>query len=101
TLFIVLADHGGGGTTRRDHDSDHTLNRKIPIILGGGVARQTTLLPDSSLIDIPPTILHALGVEIPDSYSGRVLVEAFSSRRIGDRGRGRSQDFVMPLAAAS
>jgi arylsulfatase A-like enzyme len=101
TLLIVLADHGGGGTRRRDHDSYHPLNRRIPIILAGGVVRQTMLLPDSSLIDVPPTILHALGVEIPASYSGRVLIEAFRSPRLADRSRGWPEGFVMPLAVAS
>lgn len=77
TLLIVMADHGGGGATRRDHDADHPLNRTIPIILAGGAVRRTTLWPDSSLLDVPPTVLHALGVAVPESYAGRVLHEAF------------------------
>lgn len=77
TLLIVVADHGGGGTKRCDHDTDHPLNRTIPIILAGGCVQTTTLLPDSSLIDIPATVLYALGVPIPSSYEGRPLQEAF------------------------
>ena len=80
TLLIVMADHGGGGATRRDHDADHPLNRTIPIILAGGSVRRTTLWPDSSLLDVPPTVLHALGAAIPESYAGRVLYEAFGAR---------------------
>jgi arylsulfatase A-like enzyme len=95
TLLIVLADHGGGGTERRDHDSDHPLNRRIPIILAGGAVHHVTLLPDSSLLDIPPTVLHALGVTIPATYAGRPLLEAFQSAA------GERSILVEPLAAAS
>lgn len=79
TLLIVMADHGGGGVTRRDHDADHPLNRMIPIILAGGTVRRTTLWPDATLLDVPATVLHALGVAIPESYAGRVLHEAFTA----------------------
>ena len=95
TLLVVLADHGGGGTERRDHDTDHPLNRRIPIILAGGAVSRVTLLPDSSLIDVPPTILHALGVAIPASYQGRALLEAFTPAFRG------SLTSVETLAAAS
>ena len=41
TLLIACADHGGGGNTSNDHDSDHPLDRTIPLLMtGGGVVRQ-------------------------------------------------------------
>ena len=95
TVLVVLADHGGGRTERRDHDTDHPLNRRIPIILAGGAVHHVTLLPDSSLVDVPPTVLHALGVGIPASYAGRALLEAFAPATSGRLTRAE------PLAAAS
>jgi arylsulfatase A-like enzyme len=78
TVLIVVADHGGGGRVRRDHDSDHPLDRTIPIIIAGGhISQATTLLPGASLLDVPPTILRAFGLPSPESYTGRALHEAF------------------------
>ncbi len=77
TLLIGLADHGGGGHVSNDHESDHPLDRTIPLFLvGGGVAQSA--LGDVSLLDVPATILWALGIDLPPSYEGRVLREAFS-----------------------
>lgn len=77
TLLVLLADHGGGGRTRRDHNSDHPRDRSIPIVLLGGAVRPCEL-HGAHLLDVPATILHALGVPRPSSYSGRPLVEAWS-----------------------
>jgi len=76
TLIVALADHGGGGCAPNDHDGDHPLNRTIPILLyGPGVAARE--LGPATLVDVPPTILRALGVSVPESYEGRILREAF------------------------
>lgn len=77
TLLIALADHGGGGIDARNHESTHPLDRTIPLLLSGSRIGRARLLP-SSLLDVPPTILHALGVSIPEWYEGRVLHEAFA-----------------------
>jgi arylsulfatase A-like enzyme len=73
TLLVALADHGGGGRRRRHHDSDHHLDRTIPIIFGGGAVRPATLSRGAHLLDIPATILTALGVPVPLSYAGSSL----------------------------
>ena len=78
TLLIALADHGGGGVTVNDHSEEHPLNWTIPLILGGGAVRQTTL-EDAHLLDVPATAAWALGVTRPAAYTGRVLIEAIGS----------------------
>lgn len=78
TLLVVLADHGGGGAKHNDHDSDHPLDRTIPIVLAGAGVVPGALAAGAHLLDVPPTILHALGVAVPRSYGGRVLSEAFT-----------------------
>jgi predicted AlkP superfamily pyrophosphatase or phosphodiesterase len=77
TLLIALADHGGGGVAPRDHESDHPLDTTIPLIIAGGGALPVELKA-VSLLDVPPTVLSALGIEIPPSYEGRMLREAFA-----------------------
>jgi len=75
TLVIALADHGGGGVTVNDHCEEHPLNWTIPLILGGGSVRHTTL-DEAHLLDVPATAAWALGVTRPAAYAGRVLIEA-------------------------
>lgn len=79
TLVIALADHGGGGAKLKCHESEHPADRTIPILLSGAGVTPASLLP-ATLLDVPPSILHALGVEIPKWFEGRVLHEAFAVR---------------------
>jgi len=81
TLLIALADHGGGGLEPRDHDGDHPLNRTIPLLLAGGAVCGDDL-DEPSLLDVPATVLWALGVPLPDNYAGRPLYEAFTPRAL-------------------
>ncbi len=74
TALVVLADHGGGGRQLRHHDSDHPLDRTIPVILAGGAIRPAQLGTEVSLLDVPATILAMLGIPQPASYGGRALV---------------------------
>ena len=78
TLVIVTADHGGGGLVPHDHEGDHPLNLRIPLILAGrGIHRGTTSQRPAQLLDIPPTIVEALGVAVPSGWEGRTLREAY------------------------
>lgn len=79
TLLIAMADHGGGGIDSKDHESDHPLDRTIPVLLAGGGVVPGELAPDTTLLDVPATVLWALGVVRPASYQGRPLAEAFQA----------------------
>lgn len=76
TLLIVMADHGGGGAERNDHDSEHPLDTTIPVILAGGGVRPARL-GNVHLLDVSATVLWAFGARVPATYRGRALVEAF------------------------
>lgn len=77
TLVIALADHGGGGRTLKHHDSDHPLDRTIPVVLAGGAVLSGDLGDGVTLLDVPATVLWALGIARPESYEGRPLSQAF------------------------
>jgi Type I phosphodiesterase / nucleotide pyrophosphatase len=78
-VFIVTADHGGGGVSANEHDLPHPINDHIPLVLAGpGVTRHHRLTRPVSLLDLPPTVLSWFGVPVPDSYEGRFLKEAFA-----------------------
>ena len=78
SLLAVVADHGGGGVHPTDHDLPHPVNDGIPLILAGPrVRRRHVLRGTTSLLDLPPTVLWALGLDVPADYEGRVLHEAF------------------------
>ena len=78
SLLVVLADHGGGGAAPKDHDAPHALNDAIPLVLAGPrVRRRHVLRRPASLLDVPPTLLWALGLDVPPAYEGRVLRDAF------------------------
>ena len=77
-LFIVTADHGGGGVRPNEHDDPHPVNDAIPLVLAGpGVARHHRVTRPVSLLDLPTTILWWFGVEVPASYEGLPIADAF------------------------
>ena len=72
-LLLVIADHGGGGVAATDHDLPHPANDAIPIVAAGVHVLAGRGHGSASLLDVPPTILRALGVPIPREYAGRTL----------------------------
>lgn len=82
TLLILVADHGGGGAHLTRHDSLDPHDRTIPIVLAGPAVIPCELRAVSTILDVPATILWALGVSVPDTYAGRPFFEAFEPRPV-------------------
>lgn len=53
--------------------TDHRHDRTIPMFFAGPRIVRGDLGPRLSLLDVPPTILWALGIERPSNYEGRSL----------------------------
>jgi predicted AlkP superfamily phosphohydrolase/phosphomutase len=49
------------------------------VILAGAGIKPGTSLEDARILDLTPTILHAMGVAVPHDLDGRVLSEAFEA----------------------
>ncbi len=49
------------------------------LILAGAGAKAGIQLEGASILDLAPTILHALGLAVPQELDGRVLAEAFDA----------------------
>lgn len=77
TLLIALADHGGGGRVATHHDSAHPLDCTIPIFLEGAGVFAQQLDEGLSILDVPATVLWALGLPIPERYAGTPIRDAF------------------------
>lgn len=81
-LLVLVADHGGGGVHPKRHDSFHPQDRTIPIVLAGPAVTPRELRPMSTILDVPATILWALGVDVPEAYAGRPFFEAFEPKPV-------------------
>jgi arylsulfatase A-like enzyme len=88
TLVVVLADHGEQfhehGLLQHGGDLfEETLH--VPLIfVGPGIGARRIRGP-VSLIDVAPTLLELVGIEVPTGLDGRSLVDAFGSGKLPER----------------
>ena len=74
TIVLWTADHACHFKTRNDEykRSCHEASIRVPLALDGGPFRNRGQVPGLvSLLDIPPTLLDACDVPIPDTMQGR------------------------------
>ena len=71
------------------------------VILAGAGSRAGMQLQGASILDLAPTILHALGVAVPTELDGRVLAEAFEDSSPLARPVVRSQERIYKDGDAS
>lgn len=79
TLLIYTSDHGCHFCTRNSEykRSCHDNCLRIPMVLRGPGFTGGQVRPElASLMDLPPTILAAAGVDVPEAMRGRPLQEA-------------------------
>ncbi len=70
---LIIADHGNADNAVNKDGSPntaHSLN-PVPCIL---VTEDYTSIEEGILADVAPTLLHIMGVEIPEEMTGKVLV---------------------------
>jgi arylsulfatase A-like enzyme len=77
TIIVFTADHGCHFKTRNGEykRSAHDASCRIPMAFSGPGFQGGGRLPEMiSLVDIPPTLLDACDIEVPDSMQGRSIV---------------------------
>ncbi|MEX1018786.1 MAG: alkaline phosphatase family protein [Litorilinea sp.] len=78
TIYVVMADHGGHAF---GHGTDAPEDMTIPFIVAGpGIRQNYDIGGPVSIVDVAPTLLHLLGLEIPDHWQGQVIAEALMDR---------------------
>lgn len=82
-LTLVLRDHGFISVLNADqplkprgsiigvHRPEGTL-----IAAGPGI-RSGVVLPEASILDVAPTLLHSLGLQVPEDFEGHVITDLF------------------------
>ena len=76
TVIIVASDHGHSPTFVHKLYTQHRHGPPGILLMEGGPLRRGVELEDADVYDLFPTLLHLLGLPIPEDQPGRVLEEA-------------------------
>lgn len=97
TLFVLYGDHGEA-FGQHEGNYGHTLflyeeNVRVPLLFAapGAWSTATRVRRTASLIDVAPTMLELLGVDVPPDYQGASLLEP------RDRAALFFTDYSLPL----
>lgn len=77
TVFLVVSDHGHSATPVHKLMSQHRHGPPGVLLAWGGPIQRGLAVSDAHVFDIAPTVLHLLGLPVPDDAPGRVLTELF------------------------
>jgi len=79
-LMLVTADHGNAEEMIDSHtgeiETEHSTNPVPFIAISKGLSGKPDMLSSGILADVAPTILKALGLEVPSSMTGRNLLDS-------------------------
>lgn len=84
TIIVFTSDHGCHFKTRNGEykRSGHESSVRVPGVLAGpGFDGGGELTQMVSLIDLPPTLLEACGIDIPDTFQGNSLMPLLRDRQ--------------------
>jgi hypothetical protein len=97
TVVILASDHGHSPTLLHAMDSQHRHGPPGILVMAGGPVRRGVALEGAQLYDLFPTILHLLGLPVPETAEGRVLEEALDGSFRAPVARVASYDALLPL----
>ncbi len=82
TIILFTSDHGCHFRTRNPEykRSCHEASIRIPMVAYGGPFRNKPIRELVSLVDLPPTILDACGLDIPEQMQGRSMLPLLSDQ---------------------
>lgn len=100
TIVLFTSDHGCHFATRNDEykRSPHDSSLRVPTLFHGpGFEGGQTFQPLTSLVDLPPTLLDAANIPIPETMSGRSLLPEVR----GETRRSEDDDFIIAQISES
>lgn len=77
TVVILASDHGHSPTLFHAMDTQHRHGPPGILVMAGGPVRRGGRLESAHVYDLYPTVLHLLGLPVPETADGRVLEDAF------------------------
>ncbi len=105
TLVVVTSDHGEEFGEHRRIGHKGTLYREVlmvPLVVVGPGVRPARVDAPVGLVDLVPTLLHLLGLPIPDDVEGSSLVPLMQGRpRPAGVGDARVSEIDWPTALRS
>ena len=93
TIILFVSDHGSHFKTRNSEykRSCHDGSIHIPCLAAGpGFHGGGTVDELFSIVDIPPTLLDAAGIEVPDTMHGRSALDLINAPRSTARARAEA-----------
>jgi hypothetical protein len=102
TVLAVVSDHGHSPTIFHEMQTQHRHGPPGMLVLHGPGIRAGELR-GAGVLDVYPTLLHLLGIPVPDDADGRLLEEAFDPAFLAARPPRRvaSWDGLPPPAPAA
>lgn len=78
-LMLLCADHGNSDQMTYEDGSPHTSHTGAPVPFSAFHPRlkneKIETHTDKALMDVAPTVLHAMGIEKPTSFTGKTIFE--------------------------